>query len=175
VKMVPMPENEINRQRFVTRRDKKGEPFIIGRGGPDDYERLLDMYSGFSPRPAAQGLPPSDPEKCSKWVGEILKTGKNFLALREARAIGHAALIPDPWEDACEYLIFVHQSSRNRGIGTALTDLAVREAREKGCRSIWLCVETKNVNAIKLYEKFGFIFCDMDACERKMALDLMRL
>lgn len=54
-----------------------------------------------------------------------------------------------------------------------MTEMAVHEAREMECKSVWLCVETRNLSAIRLYEKFGFVFCDMDACERKMALDLV--
>jgi len=159
---------------FKIKKDKKGALFLVGRGGPTDYQRLLSMYLGFSPRPAAQGLPPADPEQCCKWVEEILNASTTFIAIREGRIVGHAALIPDPKGKECEYLIFVHQDHRNRGVGTALTELAVEEAREMGCKCIWLCVETKNISAIRLYQKFGFEFCDMDICERKMMLEVAR-
>jgi len=157
---------------FKIKKDKRGVLFLVGRGGPGDYQRLLSMYLEFSPRPAAQGLPPADQDKCCKWVEEILGASTTFIAIREGRIIGHAALIPDPKGKDYEYLIFVHQDHRNRGVGTALTELAVEGAREMGCKSIWLCVETKNISAIKLYEKFGFEFCDMDIWERKMMLEL---
>lgn len=169
---IPFRENEMKPSGFVTKKDKNGVSFLLGKGGPDDYGNLLDMYQVFSPKPAAQGLPPPDEKTCSIWVKTILTSGISFLAFRGESAIGHAALIPDLERKDCEFLIFVHQEHRNRGIGTALTDMAVREAQALGCNSIWLCVETKNISAIKLYEKFGFEFCDQDISERKMILDL---
>jgi GNAT superfamily N-acetyltransferase len=73
-----------------------------------------------------------------------------------------------------EYLVFVHQHHRGRGVGTQLTRTALDHARSLGISEIWLSVDASNFIAIRLYRKFGFRFCDNADlhCERKMLLNL---
>jgi len=153
-------------------KDKSGEPYSIEEGHAEHCSRVMDMYRGFSPRPASQGLPPGDPETCEKWVKEILSIGENALAKRGEKIIGHAALIPDVKGKTGEFVIFVHQDSRNRGVGTELTRWIFDRARALGFESIWLTVAVTNFIAVKLYRKLGFEYCDMDDCERTMILKL---
>jgi len=135
---------------------------------PDDFAHLMEMYATFSPKPASQGLPPQDPEACVRWVRSLLENGENFLAWKEGRVVGHVSLLPDREQKEGEFLIFVDRGQRNRGVGRALTDLALKRAVEMGLRSIWLTVETYNFRAIHLYKRFEFQFCDQGECERKM-------
>ena len=132
----------------------------------------MAMYLRFSPKPASQGLPPLSENVCRKWVEGLLETGINLLAVREGKVIGHVALIPEVLKNRAEYLIFVDRSARNRGVGKALTQMALNEARERGIQDIWLSVETYNFRAINLYKRFDFAFCDMNECERTMTCRL---
>jgi diamine N-acetyltransferase len=152
--------------------DKTGEPFEVVLCGRDALLPLMGMYEVFYPRPASQGLPPADGEVCGKWVDELLSTGENILARKGGEAIGHASLIPDPQGKSAEFVIFVHQDYRNRGIGTELTAAALERARAVGLKSVWLTVALTNPKAIKLYQKIGFQYCDMDSCERVMVIGL---
>ncbi len=152
------------------RTDKTGEAFEVGLCGKDDLLPLMGMYEVFYPRPASQGLPPANGELCRKWVEELLSTGENILARKGAEAIGHASLIPDPQGKSAEFVIFVHQDYRNRGIGTELTAAALERAKEVGFKSVWLTVAITNPTAVKLYRKIGFQYCDMDNCERVMVI-----
>jgi ribosomal protein S18 acetylase RimI-like enzyme len=129
-----------------------------------------DMYATFSPRPASQGLPPEDPETCSRWVKGIMEMGENLLAWRGNRVIGHAALVPDPKGDSAEFVIFVHQACRGLGIGTELTRAILERARHRELKSVWLTVSMSNFIAIKLYRKLGFEYCEIDECERTMVI-----
>jgi RimJ/RimL family protein N-acetyltransferase len=151
--------------------DKKGGPFQIGGCQGGDFSRLLDMYDLFSPKPASQGLPPPDLQSRLKWVKNIFKVAENFLAWTQDRVIGHAALIPDFKSNDGEFLIFVDQSYRNRGVGTELTRLAIDRGRALKLRSVWLTVEAYNFRAIGLYKRFGFKFRERDECERTMVLN----
>lgn len=135
-----------------------------------DFSCLMDMYEIFSPRPASQGLPPEDPETCEKWAKGLFEIGLNLLAWRGERVIGHAALVPDLKAKSGEFVIFVDKDFRNLGIGTKLTRLILAWAGELGFDSVWLTVANSNFVAIKLYNKIGFQFCDMDACERTMII-----
>ena len=147
-----------------------GEPYEVGLCGGDAHHSLMAMYEIFSPRPASQGLPPADREVCEKWVQELLSTGENIVGRKGKEIIGHASLIPDPRGESAEFVIFVHQIYRNRGIGTELTAAAIDRAKAVGLKSVWLTVSLTNYLAIKLYRKLGFQYCDMDDCERIMVL-----
>ena len=156
----------------LSKKDKAGAVFQIGRCGVGDLSCLMGMYHRFSPKPASQGLPPADLETCQKWLDDLIQIGENLLAWHEREVIGHAALIPDLKGRSGEYVIFVHQDYRNRGIGTALTRAILDKARDLGFQSIWLTVAITNSIAIRLYVKLGFQYCDMDECERTMRIAL---
>jgi ribosomal protein S18 acetylase RimI-like enzyme len=130
------------------------------------------MYDRFTPKAMTQGLPASDDAARFEWVTMLLETGENFLAWQEGSVIGHSSLIVNSRKGDGEYLIFVDQSCRRRGIGTALTRLAVERAHYLKLRSVWLTVEALNFRAIKLYRKMGFVFCDVCERERTMTLEL---
>jgi GNAT superfamily N-acetyltransferase len=152
--------------------DRFGEEFEIAACSEGDSSCLMDMYDTFSPRPASQGLPPEDPETCARWVRGLMETGENLVAWRGRNAVGHAALMSDGKGETAEFVIFVHQSFRNLGIGTELTRVCIERARQLGFKSVWLTVALSNFIAIRLYRKLCFEYCDMDNCERTMALRL---
>jgi GNAT superfamily N-acetyltransferase len=162
----------MNENDCVTLTDKSGRPYSIGNGNAEDCSVIMDMYRLFSPKPASQGLPPEDPGTCEKWVKDILEIGVNILALRDEKVIGHAAVVPDAKRKTGEFIIFVHQDCRNLGVGTELTKRAFERVRSLGLESIWLTVAMTNFIAIKLYRKLGFNYCEMDECERTMAIKL---
>lgn len=152
--------------------DKLGGEFDVTYGTLADRLALVAMYDLFLPKALTQGLPPSDDAARIQWVTQLLNTGENFLAWSLGSVVGHASLIVDRDKGDCEYLIFVLQSCRHRGIGTVLTRLAVERARELQLGAIWLTVEALNFRAIKLYRKMGFVFCDAGERERTMTLGL---
>lgn len=51
----------------------------------------------------------------------------------------------------------VRKGFRGAGVGTALMDYALRWAREKRVKKVVLSVFSTNKEAIRLYEKFGFV------------------
>jgi len=156
----------------VIKTDKSGLSFEIGLCSTEDFSAVLEMYSIFSPKPASQGLPPPNPEVCYNWVKQLFDIGMNFLAWRDDRVIGHAALVPDPNGKSGEFIIFVDQNYRNLGFATELMRLTLEEALKLAFDSIWLTVENSNLIAIKLYRNFGFQFRDEDIYERIMLLKL---
>src|SRR3954454_13140938 len=59
-------------------------------------------------------------------------------------------------EDCLLEDLFVLESARGSGLGRALLDLAVEQARERGCRRIELDVNDNNDAALALYRSLGF-------------------
>ena len=59
---------------------------------------------------------------------------------------------PDCWlED-----LFVAEEVRRAGLGAALVEAAIAQARERGCRRIELDTNEENAAALALYHRFGF-------------------
>ena len=164
----------MNQKAFAHRKstDKTGAAFEIGRCSTSDVSCLMRMYHDFYPKPASQGLPPADFETCQKWAEELIQIGENLLAWHGQEVIGHAALTPDIKGSSGEFVIFVHQNYRNRGIGTELAMASLERARELGFKSVWLTVAITNSIALRLYVKLGFQSCAMDECERTMRITL---
>jgi len=66
-----------------------------------------------------------------------------------------AGLTGHTWGGCCEILrLWVHESTRGAGVGTALMQAAEREAIRRGCRQIVL--STHSFQAPRFYEKLGF-------------------
>lgn len=137
-------------------RDRTGEVFEVRRYLPKDRAALELFYNDFEPKRAAQGLPPKDAERISRWLHSILSQGLHLLAFRGSHLVGHALLVPTAEEGVWEYAVFLHQKHRGRGLGTELNRAAVEAAREAGLRGLWLSVEPHNRAALRSYEKVGF-------------------
>jgi ribosomal protein S18 acetylase RimI-like enzyme len=130
------------------------------------------MYDSFSPKGESQGLPPPDDDERRRWIEDLICGARNFVAEQDGKVVGHSALLPDFDKGDAEYIIFVSQHCRNRGLGTALTSMAAERARTLGLTRIWLTVESYNFRAIKLYRRAGFVFLDRGERERTMILSL---
>jgi RimJ/RimL family protein N-acetyltransferase len=135
--------------------DKLGQPFVLRMLLPDDYRGLIAMYEAFEPKRAAQGLPPGSREQIVRWLAGTLAAGIHVVVEVEGEILGHGMLLPYQ-PGAAELANFLHQSIRDRGIGTALNRQLLDAGREQGLRRAWLSVEPSNRRAIRAYEKVGF-------------------
>jgi len=52
--------------------------------------------------------------------------------------------------------LYVREDARRDGVGSALVELAITRARERGCRRVELDVSHENDAGKALYERFGF-------------------
>ena len=78
---------------------------------------------------------------------------------QDGRIVGNASLIPFRDRGKKVYLIAnvaTHPDYRRRGIGRALTERSMKQARDKNTTAIWLHVREDNPGAIQLYEGLGF-------------------
>jgi RimJ/RimL family protein N-acetyltransferase len=136
--------------------DREGQPFLIRRYEPADRVALERMYDDFEPKRSAQGLPP-DNGALARWLDDVLSRGQHTVVEVGGRVLGHLMLMPTPDGDgSLELANFLHQSIRNRGIGTELNRIAIHLARDAGARSVWLSVEPSNRAAVRSYLRAGF-------------------
>jgi predicted GNAT family acetyltransferase len=78
---------------------------------------------------------------------------------QDGRIIGNASLIPFRSKGKRIFLIAnvaTHPDYRRRGIGRALTERVMKQARDKNASAIWLHVRDDNPGAILLYRELGF-------------------
>lgn len=155
----------------VERRDKEGRPFALRPYGPGDRAALESMYEAFEPKRVAQGLPPHDPDQRSRWLDTVLRDGHHLLVEIGGTVCGHGMLLPFA-ADAAELANFLHQSIRDRGIGTALNRALLQAGREQGLRRVWLSVEPSNRRAIRSYEKVGFRRLPADAWSPEIEMEV---
>jgi RimJ/RimL family protein N-acetyltransferase len=135
--------------------DKEGRPFVVRRLRSDhDRAALEAMYLAFEPKRGAQALPPVE-KGIPRWLDRVLAGGQHFCVTVDGELLGHVMLMPID-DTRVELANFLHQSIRNRGIGTWINRIALQAAREAGQERVWLCVEPFNRAAVRSYEKAGF-------------------
>lgn len=135
--------------------DKHGASFLVRAYQPADRAELERMYEDFEPKRAAQGLPAVAPEARRRWLDAVLASGAHVVVEVEGRIMGHGMLIPYEGSGA-ELANFLHQSVRDRGIGTALNQTLLDLGRRTAFERVWLSVEPSNRRAVRSYEKAGF-------------------
>jgi ribosomal protein S18 acetylase RimI-like enzyme len=82
-----------------------------------------------------------------------------FVWEQDGRIVGNSSLIPFRDHGKRIYLIAnvaTHPDYRRRGIGRALTERSMKQARDKNASAVWLHVREDNPGAITLYEALGF-------------------
>ena len=139
----------------TTGTDKGGGTFIVRPYRGSDRSALEAMFEDFSPKHGAQGLPPADPRLRGRWLDRVLAQGHHLVVEVGGLVRGHGMLIPFG-DDRAELANFLHQSIRDRGIGTALNRALLELAARHAIRRIWLSVEPSNRPAVRSYEKVGF-------------------
>ncbi len=78
----------------------------------------------------------------------------------KGRIVGNVSLVVHNYQGRKIILIAnvaTHPDYRRRGIGRALTERAMLQARQKGARELWLQVRDDNPTAIKIYKNLGFV------------------
>ncbi|MET3574297.1 GNAT family N-acetyltransferase [Bhargavaea ullalensis] len=102
------------------------------------------------------------PEKLAAELAE--PQSEFFLVFAEGEAAGYlkvntgTAQTEKMGKDAMEVeRIYIRSKFKGRGLGRQLMDLAVKLAGERGKTRLWLGVWEHNPDAIRFYEKSGFV------------------
>ena len=86
-----------------------------------------------------------------------------LIAETESQPIGYAQLIIDSKDERLQEIktleirrIYAIKEFIGKGVGRALIQATIQEAKQRGCASIWLGVWEKNPRAISFYKNWGF-------------------
>jgi L-amino acid N-acyltransferase len=138
-----------------------------------DLGELFEMYQDYFPKKRAMGLPPAKESMLRKWVENLAHEKLNVIAETDGKIVGHASIIDIPGKDFCEFMFFVHQDYRWRGIGSVLTLETCKRALVLGKNRIWLVVESENTGAIIVLYNIGFRITRVWSDTYEMEMDLV--
>src|SRR5215469_4531562 len=138
-----------------------------------DREILRVMYRTFEPLGGAQGLPPRVEEARQAWIDRVLQQKFNIGAFSASGDLaGHSFLALSDAGDA-ELAIFVHQQSRQRGVGMALLKAVVKSAEQLGLRRIRAETRYDNIAKLHLLKRCGFRSVQSTYGAEVLVLDLL--
>ncbi len=152
-------------------RTRKGRTLRIREYDFRDFGALVEMYKHFEPKRGAQGLPPPDVPRIAQWLDKLQRKSSALVALEGQKVVAHAILCPLSATGA-EFTIFVHQDYRLEGLGTAISELALKWALQMGLSQTFLTTELSNFPALCLFRKLGFLMTSNYGDECEMRLDL---
>jgi len=129
----------------------------------------IDVLIGFMRELQREGGPafdgrPFDESVVRRCIVELIddeRLGRVWLIDLAGGAIGYAVLtlgysLEFHGRDALLDELFVAESARGRGVGTAVLDLIAEECRRLGACAVHLEVDRDNVKAQRLYRRHGY-------------------
>jgi len=92
-------------------------------------------------------------------AAQYLAQGYVFLVAEQAGAlVGTGGLLIEPDGASCQLVrVSVRRDLRRQGIARALISALLSEARQRGCRRVWVETDAPWRDAIALYERLGFV------------------
>jgi len=86
-----------------------------------------------------------------------------FVAEDNGSLLGGAGIFPTPGlpDGVCELVkMYLHKDTRGKGLGRALIEKCLEEARRMGYKKVYLETMPELRKAVSVYEKFGFSYLD---------------
>jgi len=152
-------------------RTGRGRVLTVRAFSGEDFDPLVEMYANLEPKRVAQGLPPPDVPRISRWLDELQSKSHSLLAFDGKKIVAHTILCPIR-QGAVEFTIFVLQDYREEKLGTAMSQLTLAWALEMGFNEVLLTTEFSNYRAIGLFRKLGFRIKSSYGDECEMVIDL---
>lgn len=138
---------------------KASRAFTIRAGTHEDLRAIVGIYNwAVNQTFATIDSEPLDAEEAAAWWETHGRRSRLLVATDESGVIGWARLLP--WKqrgfDVVEDLVYVDPVHQGRGIGKALLDELIKEARGLGYRTIVATIAADNRAGLQLHAKLGF-------------------
>lgn len=114
------------------------------------FAQLQAMHAAFYPSAAQAPMP----------IASLMRPEVRFLVARDdnGQAVGCVALVPHGDYAEIKRMI-VNETARGQGIGRALLEQLALHALAAGIHVLKLTTGLRQVEALSLYERFGFTRC----------------
>ena len=134
----------------------------IRRSGPEDFDGFYDCFAEICRERRFLALVEPPPKEQSRaFLEDARRHGMvQYVATAGARIVGWCDVVPHRWEGfrhGGRLGMGIARQFRGNGIGLRLLDATVRGARDAGLSRVELEVFSSNTNAIRLYERYGFV------------------
>jgi ribosomal protein S18 acetylase RimI-like enzyme len=85
------------------------------------------------------------------------------VAIANRALAGLVAMSNEEWNRRASLQhLYVTAQARKQGVGRAMLEAALEEARRRKARCLWVETQTINYPAIRFYERNGFTLCGLD-------------
>ena len=123
--------------------------------------RVASWRAAFTGLVPQEFLDAMDPAKIAAGWKDSIAAGRSRLYVAAAgdRIVGYAGVGParqGPADTGELYALFVHPDYWGKGAAKLLTDAAIGDLRDRGCREVWLWVLEANARARAFYRRYGF-------------------
>ncbi len=137
---------------------RDGSTVLVSTYRAEDFEKIVEMFASLSDEALRWGTPPYTREIIGRWTQDL---GNKIILVAhfQNRIVGYCMVHGSPrprYRGIRSLMIYLHQDCQGRGLGTAMTSMAIRLAREQGLHRLSLEVVADNRIAIQVYEKAGF-------------------
>ena len=138
------------------------------RAAPDDAETVAQLLHDFNTEfdTSTPGTAVLTRRLQSLLAGPITIA---YLAGEPAAGVALVTLRSNVWYDGPVALLdelYVAPDRRGRGLGGAMVDLLIADAKANGISAIEINVDAGDVDAQRFYERHGFSGADLDTGER---------
>ena len=137
---------------------------VIQKAAPEDAKEILDFLKQVGGETdnltfGGEGLP-FTPEQEAAYIRQMENACDDIMLIAKAdgKIVGSASLnrLPRRMGHRGEFSVSVRQEYWNKGIGSQLLSETLKFAKAQAFEIIDLQVRSDNLQAIHLYEKFGF-------------------
>ena len=138
---------------------KAAKGYSVRAATKDDLKAIVGIYNwAVNQTFATIDSEPLEAEEAQAWWEAHGKRSLLLVSVDETGVIGWARLLP--WKqrgyDVVECLVYVDPVHHGTGIGGALLDELIKEARGLGYLTIVASIATDNRAGLALYTKYGF-------------------
>lgn len=154
--------------RFFT---DDGEPMLVQAYEAAFRPSLGAMYDDLDTYSRTLGLPPSTRAEVEEWIDHLVAEGWNLVARHDGAVVGHLATVPAD-ADVPEFVVFVHQDYRKRGVGRELLKHAIAHAADRGHDGLTLVTEAGNRAAIRAFRAVEFEISERLGLDLEMHLSV---
>jgi phosphinothricin acetyltransferase len=138
---------------------KNAKGYSVRAATKEDLQAIVGIYNwAVNQTFATIDSEPLDAEEAQEWWETHGKPSKLVVSVDETGVIGWARLLP--WKqrgyDVAECLVYVDPVHHGKGIGGALLDELIKDARGLGYRTIVASIATDNRAGLALYTRHAF-------------------
>lgn len=124
--------------------------------------RIASWRGAFTGLVPQEFLDAMEPAKIAAGWKDSITAGRSrlYVAAEGNQIVGYAGVGPareGPPDTGELYALFVHPDHWGKGAAKLLTDAAIADLKDKGCREVWLWVLEANARARAFYRRYGFI------------------